>query len=147
MDELDLGATIRGFSAGQKIFGRYTLKRLLGRGGMGVVWLARDEKLDEEVALKFLPDVVKHDPAALDELKAETKRARRLTHAGIVRIHDFLEDNHTAAIAMEAVDGVTLSQFPIDQPGKIFQVAGITGLLRQICSARAYSHHPHPAGH
>src|SRR5258708_6713336 len=141
MDELDLGATIRGFSAGQEICGRYTLKRLLGRGGLGVVWLARDEKLGEEVALKFLPDVVKRDPAALDELKAETKRARRLTHAGIVRIHDFLEDNHTAAIAMEAVDGVTLSQFRIDQPGKIFEVAGITGWLRQICSALDYAHH------
>src|SRR5258708_34088760 len=107
MDARGLGATRRGGSAGQEICGRSTLKRLWGRGGMGVVWLARDEKVDEEVALKFLPDVVKHDPAALDELKAETKRARRLTHAGIVRIHDFLEDNHTAAIAMEAVDGVT----------------------------------------
>ena len=141
MDELDLGATIRGFSVGQKVFGRYTLKKILGRGGMGVVWLARDEKLDEEVALKFLPDVVKHDPAALDELKAETKRARRLTHAGIVRIHDFLEDNHTAAIAMEAVDGVTLSQFRVEQPGKIFEVAAIAAWVKQLCSTLDYAHH------
>ena len=141
MEELDLGATIRGFSAGQKVFGRYTLKKILGRGGMGVVWLARDEKLDEEAALKFLPDVIKHDAAALDELKAETKRARRLTHAGIVRIHDFLEDSHAAAIAMEAVDGVTLSQFRIDQPGKIFEVAAIAAWVKQLCSALDYAHH------
>jgi len=141
MDDIDLGATIRGYSAGQKVFGRFTLKKILGRGGMGVVWLARDEKLDEEVALKFLPDVVKHDPAALDELKAETKRARRLTHEGIVRIHDFLEDAHAAAIAMEAVEGVTLSQFRIEQPGKYFEVAAVATWVRQICSALDYAHH------
>ena len=141
MDDIDLGATIRGYSAGQKVFGRFTLKKILGRGGMGVVWLARDEKLDEELALKFLPDIVKHDPAALDELKAETKRARRLTHAGIVRIHDFLEDAHAAAIAMEAVEGVTLSQFRIEQPGKLFEVAAVAAWVRQICSALDYAHH------
>ena len=56
-DELDVGATIRGFTAGQKIFGRYTLKRMLGRGGMGVVWLVRDETLERDVAVKLLPEL------------------------------------------------------------------------------------------
>ncbi|MDI1337975.1 MAG: SUMF1/EgtB/PvdO family nonheme iron enzyme [Lacunisphaera sp.] len=140
MDDLDLGATIKGFSPGQKVFGRYLLKKVLGRGGMGVVWLAHDEKLDEELALKFLPEIVKLDATALDDLKRETKRARKLTHPGIVRIHDFLEDHLMAAIAMEAVDGVTLAQLRVDRPERCFEAADVTDWLAQLCTALDYAH-------
>jgi serine/threonine protein kinase len=74
METPDFGATIRVPSPGQKVFQRYTLKKILGRGGMGIVWLAHDDKLDREVALKFLPEVVVHDPKAIDELKREARR-------------------------------------------------------------------------
>src|SRR3954453_19804516 len=84
--------TIRGAGAEQKLFRRYTLKRILGRGGMGIVWLAQDGQLDEDVALKFLPDLVSTDPEAVQELKRETKRSRELNHHHIVRIHDFVQD-------------------------------------------------------
>jgi serine/threonine-protein kinase len=91
--------TTRGLAAGVSVFGRYRLELLAGRGGMGVVWRAHDEELNETVALKFLPDVVARDAAAVDELKEETRRARRLTHPNIVR------DGTLAAVSMEYVDG------------------------------------------
>jgi serine/threonine protein kinase len=94
-------ATLREYGSGQKLFGRYTLIKMLGRGGMGIVWLARDEELEREVALKFLPDLIIHDRALRNELKRETKRSLELTHKNIVRIYDFVHDERSACISME----------------------------------------------
>jgi len=101
--------TQREFLSGQKLFGRYTLIRILGRGGMGIVSLARDEELERDVALKFLPDLIIHDAAVLSDLKRETKRCLELTHKNIVRIYDFVHDERSGCISMEYVDGDTLS--------------------------------------
>ena len=64
----------------QLVFGRFRLKKVLGRGGMGVVWLGWDEKLKEDVALKFLPENIRLDEAAIFDLKMETRKSRQLTH-------------------------------------------------------------------
>src|SRR4051812_46874612 len=108
---LDSGDTIRGLQAGQQVFHRYNLLKIVGRGGMGIVWLASDQKLGREVALKFLPEFFVHDQFAVDQLKRETNRCLSLTHEGIVRIYDFLEDQQRslAAISMEYVAGENLS--------------------------------------
>lgn len=140
MDELDLGQTIRGFTAGQKILNRYTFVRILGRGGMGVVWLARDDELEREVALKFLPELVVHDRAVLEELKHETRRSLALTHHNIVRIYDFAQDGECACISMEYVDGATLSSLRVDRPDKVFEVEELGPLLQQVCEALQYAH-------
>jgi len=97
LSDLDFGATVRGFSAGQKLFDRYTLKEILGRGGMGMVWRAFDEQLERDVALKFLPELLVLDKAAMDELKREAKRSLELTHHYIVRIYDFEKDSRRSA--------------------------------------------------
>ncbi len=140
MDELDLGATIRGFSAGQKIFGRYTLKRLLGRGGMGVVWLARDESLERDIAIKMLPEMVASDPAAVRELKRETSRSQQLSHPHILRIYDFAEGAGLCGITMELVEGGTLTARRLDEPGEVFTVGHLESWVRQLCEALAYAH-------
>jgi serine/threonine protein kinase len=115
-DDLDFGQTIRGFNAGQKVFDRYTLKEILGRGGMGVVWRAFDEQLECEVALKFLPEVVTFDEQAVADLKRETKKTRELRHHHIVQVYDFVTDRRTACISMELVDGLTLAQSKARHP-------------------------------
>src|SRR5204863_1044244 len=94
---------------GAVVFGRYKLESELGRGGMGVVWLAHDERVDMDVALKFLPDVVARDAECVDELKRELRRGLNLTHPGIVRVFSFEQDEQGAAISMEYVDGTTLA--------------------------------------
>ncbi len=136
----DAEPTVRGPAAGQRVFGRYALQEMLGRGGMGVVWRARDETLGEDVALKFLPDAVRWDPAAFDDLKAETRRARQLTHPNIVRIHDFVEDAGGAAISMELVRGLTLTQLRLATPAKFLEVADIAPWLPQLGAALDYAH-------
>jgi serine/threonine protein kinase len=111
---------------------------------MGVVWLARDDELGKDVALKFLPEFVALDRAALDELKEETKKSLELTHPNIVRTYTFHSDPaaEMAAIAMEHVDGLTLSDMRLDQEGKVFEAADVqfNHWLGQLCGALAYAH-------
>lgn len=139
-NDLDLGQTLRGFAPGENLFGRYTLKAILGRGGMGIVWRAWDEHLERDVALKFLPELIVLDHAALDELKRETKRNLELTHHNIVRIYDFAHEDNTACISMEYVDGATLSALRVEREAKIFKVAELQPLAAQFCHALEYAH-------
>lgn len=133
-------ATVREFTAGQKLFNRYTLVRTLGRGGMGVVWLARDDELERDVALKFLPDLIVQDRAVLSDMKRETRRSLELTHKNIVRIHDFVYDDKSGCISMEYIDGDTLSGLRVDKPAKVFEPAELKEWTSQLCDALDYAH-------
>jgi serine/threonine protein kinase len=136
--------TLHDFAAGQNVFGRYTLIRTLGRGGMGVVWLARDDELERNVALKFLPELIIHDRAVLGELKHEARRSLELTHKNIVRIYDFVHDQTSGCISMEYVDGDTLSNLRADKPHKVFEPDDLTEWTSQLCDALDYAHnHAH----
>src|SRR5213592_3352770 len=132
--------TQREFVGGQKLFSRYTLIKILGRGGMGIVWLARDEELEREVALKFLPDLIMHDRALLNELKRETRRCLELTHKNIVRIYDFVHDERSACISMEYIDGETLSNLRAEKEQKVFEPNELSGWTIQLCDALDYAH-------
>jgi serine/threonine protein kinase len=131
---------VRALTAGERVFGRFVVEVIVGRGGMGVVWRANDETLGETVALKFLPETVVRDAVAVDELKAETRRTRRLAHPHIVRVHDFMQDNEHAAVSMEFVAGSTLAQLRLEQPGKVFGPETLAPLVAQLCAALDYAH-------
>src|SRR5213076_2671235 len=135
-----IAATSREYVGGQKVFGRYTLVKVLGRGGMGIVWLARDEELERDVALKFLPDLMIHDRSAFDQLRRETKRCLELTHPHIVRIHDFVHDERSGGISMEYVDGETLSNLRAEKEQKVFEPDEISAWISQLCDALDYAH-------
>ena len=138
--DLELGSTIRGFAPGQKVFGRFTLVKILGRGGMGVVWLAQDEELEREVALKFLPEILSLDRESVAELKKETRRNLDLTHSNIVRIYDFVQDARAAAISMEYINGTSLSAAKVDREGGVFKLDEVRHWMTQICEALSYAH-------
>src|SRR5262249_3411079 len=125
---------------GQLVFGRYTLTKVLGRGGMGIVWLAGDEELERNVALKFLPDLMIQDRTLLDQLKHETKRCLELTHPHIVRIHDFVHDERSGCISMEYVDGETLSNLRTGKQQKVLEPHELAGWISQLCDALDYAH-------
>jgi len=132
--------TQREFAIGQRLFGRFTLIKILGRGGMGIVWLAHDEELERDVALKFLPDLLIHDAAVLSNLKHETRRCLELTHKNIVRIYDFVHDERSGCISMEYVDGDTLSSLRCDKEHKVFEPAELSDWISQLCDALDYAH-------
>src|SRR5438876_7239859 len=125
---------------GQIVFARYKLVKVLGQGGMGIVWLARDEELERDVALKFLPDLIIQERSLLDQLKRETKRCLELTHPHIVRIHDFVHDDRSGCISMEYVDGETLSNLRAGKEQRVFEPDEIAGWIAQLCEALDYAH-------
>ena len=126
--------------AGAVVLGRYQLVRELGRGGFGVVWQAHDSELSLDVALKFLPDLVARDPESIEELKREIRRGLRLTHPGIVRVHNFQRDDQLAAIAMELIDGDTLRGRKRSAPDSCLDVADVQPWVSQICDVLTYVH-------
>jgi len=145
-DPLDVGETIRGINTDMVFFDRFKTERVLGRGGMGVVWLAYDQKLKVPVALKFMPEIVAADDASLDDLRKETRNGLHLSHPNLVRMLDLVEDteehafNHVAAIVMEYVDGPNMAQLMLQQPTGVFEVRSIETWIHQMVDALEYAH-------
>ncbi len=93
------------------LLGSYRLVTKLGEGGMGVVWEAVDIRLDRPVALKFLPEALAGDPAAIERLVTEARLVAALNHPNIVTIHSIEEAGGLRFLTMELVRGRALSEF------------------------------------
>jgi HAMP domain-containing protein len=124
---------------GETFAGRYEILSSLGRGGMGVVYRARDTQLDEVVALKLLrPDALEADPSLLERFKQEIRLARRITHRNVLRTHDFGEAGGVPYISMEYVDGVNLKDL-IRGRGALPLGVGLS-IAKQMCHGLAAAH-------
>ena len=121
--------------------GRYTLIRMLGRGGMGEVWLAKDEQLDEEVALKKLPPEVGADAMALADMRREVRKSRALSHPNIIRIHDLIQKSgEDPLISLEYVDGTDLTAIAATKTNGVFDWVAIKEWMLQLANALEYAH-------
>lgn len=121
--------------------GRFELLKHIGAGGIGTVWLAQDERLNERVALKFLSVTFRNDPTALANLRKETQKSRKLSHPNILRIHDLYESpDEPAFISMEYVEGTDLAHLQRQQPNCIFTWEFLQPIVKQFCEALEYAH-------
>ncbi|HEV8613633.1 MAG TPA: serine/threonine-protein kinase [Gemmatimonadales bacterium] len=118
--------------------GRYALERELGRGGMGVVYLARDLSLDRPVAIKLLPPALAARPAFRARFLREARTAARLSHPNIVPIHAVEEHGEFVLFVMGYVEGETLAQ-RIARQGSLSPEEA-TRILQEVTWALAYAH-------
>ncbi len=124
---------------GSRFAGRYDIEAVLGEGGMGIVYRAYDQEIDETIALKALrPELGSLDPTLLDRFKQELRLARRITHRNVVRTYDLGETNGIYYITMEYVRGTSLATL-IREAGKL-EVPAVLTIGKQLCRALEVAH-------
>ena len=117
----------------QALHGQYQLEREIGRGGMGIVYLAQDLKLARPVAIKTLPYHLASDPLIRERFLREARTAAGLAHPSIVPIHRADEIDDFVFFVMGYVDGVSMAQHVRD--GGPYRPAELVPLLIDVASA------------
>ena len=118
--------------------GKYKVESVLGKGAMGVVYLATDPDIERRVAIKTL--LVKHgdDEDLLERFRREAKAAGALNHPNVVTIYDYGEDDGTPYIVMELISGSDLQK--VARRGERFTVNESFRIIAQVLDALAYFH-------
>lgn len=132
------GATLSEIAPGVVLDGRFEILSILGAGGMGVVYKARDRELDDLVAVKTLRKQGWEDVQSLERLKSELKLARRITHPNVLRTFDFGDFGGIPYISMEFVRGLTV-RYLLEQTGRLPFSAALR-LSRQLCAGLSAAH-------
>jgi serine/threonine protein kinase len=120
-----------------KLFPQLEIIELLGQGGMGAVYKARQPRLNRFVALKILSPEKQNDPQFAERFEREARALAALTHPNIVTVYDFGETQGNYYLLMEFVDGMTLRQ--LYQARKLSSVEALT-IVPKICDALQYAH-------
>ncbi len=137
--EIELLSGFGVFASGDDFAGRYDMIEELGRGGMGVVYRARDRELGDEVAIKVLrAELLKTDPSLIERLKSEIRLARRITHPNVVRSHDFGEWHGMHYLTMEYIKGITVEDL-IETQGRL-SMASTLAIGTQLAEALVVAH-------
>ncbi|MDQ5835535.1 MAG: serine/threonine protein kinase [Acidobacteriota bacterium] len=126
------------FVSGTIIGGQYRIVGLLGRGGMGEVYRAEDLKLEQPVALKFLPESLAKDGAALARFHREVRIARQISHRNVCRVYNIIEYQGWHFILMEFVRGEELSSV-LKRFGRLPADKALA-IARQLCAGLAAAH-------
>lgn len=126
---------------GQNI-GKYRLELLLGEGGMGSVYRARDVSLQRLVAIKVMHAHLARQALFQQRFLQEAQAAARLDHSGIVRIYDFGQSDDLLYMVMEFVGGGSLGSYlrQLHHVGKVIQLQEVLYLLAQVSEALGYAH-------
>jgi DNA-binding response OmpR family regulator len=129
---------VGGLQPGELLAGRYEIVSLLGQGGMGSVYQARDRELDEAIAVKLLRPGLVQNPSLVDRFKTELRLTRRISHPNVVRTYDLGEFDGAYYITMEYVAGVTAREL-IDTRGTV-AVSSTLAIATQLADALGVAH-------
>jgi Tol biopolymer transport system component/predicted Ser/Thr protein kinase len=124
---------------GQQL-GAYRVISLLGRGGMGEVYRAHDQKLGRDVAIKVLPAAVASDPERRARLEREARMLAALNHPHIAAIYGFEESGDTRGLVLELVEGPTLAERLAESSGEGLLIKDALSMARQIAEALEAAH-------
>jgi serine/threonine protein kinase/formylglycine-generating enzyme required for sulfatase activity len=126
---------------GQVLSGHYLLERVLGEGGMGIVFLASDQDVKGELfAIKVLKPEIRERPDALELVREEVRKTRSMAHPNIVGVYSVNIDRHNVYILMEYLEGKTLNALLDDDFGRGMPFSRAWPLIEDICSGLAHAH-------